>query len=306
MNDNLFCGGCFPSEPSAACLDSFRRIGLLKVHWECWTECNLACSFCYRTRGIPLNTKEAKLLLSAVRTGGSKAIVFAGGDPSIRPDITELIECAHSNDLGVEVQTNAHHLSPKFLDALRTVQLVGLSLDGPDSLTHDTFRSKPGNFDRVISLMRRLNEWNIPIIVRSVVAEPNFRRVPEIGRLLEGLTNVRRWSLLEFSPIGDGYLHQDTYTISRETFERVIRKAGDSPHGVAPIDVYGAEKKAGTYALITPSGLVYGTGGVVRDGVHSTVGSILQEHLVDLASKLPFSRQRHESRYLDIMPSGPS
>jgi len=298
-----FCGGCSPSEPSAACFDSFRRIGLLKVHWECWTECNLACSFCYRTRGTPLNTKEAKLLLSAVRTGGSQAIVFAGGDPSIRPDIAELIECAHSNNLGVEVQTNAHHLSSKFLQALRTAQLVGLSLDGPDAASHDAFRDKPGNFARVIALMKQLNEWNIPVILRSVVAKPNFRRIPEIGRLLADFGNVKRWSLLEFSAVGAGYEHKNDYAIDEQTFGAVADEAHNAPHGTTPIDLYAGPKKVGTYALITPTGNVYGTGGSLENGVHPTVGSIVCDHLRDIAKKLPFSKKNHEARYINIMPA---
>lgn len=36
------------------CRDAFKRIGLSKLHWECWSDCNLHCKFCYRTVDTPL------------------------------------------------------------------------------------------------------------------------------------------------------------------------------------------------------------------------------------------------------------
>src|SRR5215472_11967938 len=150
--NNQYCAGCGATTVRTECLNSFRRLGLIKVHWECWSNCNLPCEFCYRTLGQALPTDEAKRLISAVRTGGVETIVFAGGDPSIRPDICELVSSAREQALNVEVQTNAQYTSEEFLHALRTVQLVGLSLDGPNQDVHDAFRGKPGNFERVLRL----------------------------------------------------------------------------------------------------------------------------------------------------------
>src|SRR5919199_122548 len=100
-----FCAACTPQSASPQCRNSFKRLGVIKVHWECWSACSLACSFCYRTRGNPLDTEGAKKLLQAISTSGALRIVFAGGDPSLRPDIAQLIHYAHSLNLQVEVHT---------------------------------------------------------------------------------------------------------------------------------------------------------------------------------------------------------
>jgi MoaA/NifB/PqqE/SkfB family radical SAM enzyme len=298
-----YCGGCGKLVRDE-CLHSFRRIGIVKVHWECWSDCNLPCEFCYRTLGSPLSTSQAEILISAVVAGGARTLVFAGGDPSIRPDIDTLIRRAHQHGLLVEVQTNAHHTPKKFLDELRSVEHVGLSLDGPNALVHDAFRKKPGNFERVLKLLDQLNRWKVPVLVRTVVAKSNHRSIHLIGPILQNMENLVRWSLLEFSPVGEGYLNRESYQLDRTQF----RGAAERARGIFPqtskIDVYEAEAKAGTYALITPGGDVYGTTVPTNDGRFPTIGSILQEHLSTLASKLPFSKELHLKRYSESPTPG--
>jgi MoaA/NifB/PqqE/SkfB family radical SAM enzyme len=279
------------------CRNSFGLLGLLKVHWECWSDCNLPCEFCYRTRGNVLSTADAKKLISAVQTAGVQTLVFAGGDPSIRPDIAELISLAREIGLRVEVQTNAHHAPANFLRELRYVQLAGLSLDGPIAAVHDAFRGKRGNFDRVLGLLGKLNEWGVPVIVRTIVSKPNYETVHLIGRLLQNMDNLVRWSLIEFSPVGEGYTNCNNYQINRALFRAAAERACSAFPDDSKIDIYELEAKAGAYALVTPAGFLYGTGTSTINGVYPTIGSILQEHLSILADKLPFSKERHVRRY---------
>lgn len=304
MASTSFCAGCAPRVADLACQGSFARLGILKVHWECWSACNLPCAFCYRTQGAPLGTEPSMQLLEAVSTSGASTIVFAGGDPSIRPDIVSLITHARLLGLRVEVQTNAHYVTQDFLTALGTVNLVGLSLDGPDAKTHDRFRGKPGNFVRVVRLLRLLTESNVPVVVRSIVAKSNFKAVPRIARLLEGMPTVVRWSLLEFSALGEGFVQREKYALGRAVFDNVTEEIRRVFAGPAHLDIYRAEAKIGTYALITPSGALYGTTESTVEGIFPTLGSICQEHLRVLAERLPFSRENHSRRYTDTFITG--
>ncbi|MFM8286656.1 MAG: hypothetical protein ACKOGA_08020, partial [Planctomycetaceae bacterium] len=70
---------------------------------------------------------------------------------------------------------------------------------------------------------------------------------------------------------------------------------------VVKIDVYRNEDKPGTYALVTPDGHLYGTGTVVN-GDYPKVGSMLRNHLSDLAKRLVFFPERHSRRYSNILP----
>jgi MoaA/NifB/PqqE/SkfB family radical SAM enzyme len=274
-----YCGGCRPTEISIDCRDSFARLGVLKVHWECWSNCNLSCGFCYRSQGAALDPQDGRRLIAAVRAAGAKRIVFAGGDPSLRPDIGVLVPWAKYLGLRVEIQTNGHHVRPAFKEALLEADLIGLSLDGATAEAHDRFRSTRGNFRRVLELLDFLERQDIQVIVRTVVTRRNYDDILDLGERLRGRKNLCRWSLLEFSPVGLGYRNQELYRLARPAFDELVETAYDRYSKDVAIDVYRLENKVGTYLLITPSGMVYGTEESTENGIYPPVGSILQHHL---------------------------
>jgi MoaA/NifB/PqqE/SkfB family radical SAM enzyme len=293
-----FCGGCQETLIDEKCNGSLRRRGLQKAHWECWSECNLACPFCFRTRGRPLETDNAILLLRALRTGGLRTVVFAGGDPSIRSDLLTVAREGRALGLAIHIQTNAHHVNSRFMSALKLSEHVGLSLDGPDSRSHDAFRQKQGNFRRVLSLLNELERLGIPVSVRTVISALNYRQVPELGDLLSSYSNLVHWTLLEFTPIGEGYVNRNMYLMSTRNFEQTI-EAARNRFAPEKLDVFRNSEKVGTYMMISPDGMVYGTteAALTKTGWHQYVGSVLSDHLSDLSAKLPISSTRHGRRY---------
>lgn len=292
------CGGCSQGVKRRDCAGSLRRAGALKAHWECWSNCNLNCGFCYRTRGVPLLTDEARRLIQAIHFGGCKGLVFAGGDPSLRADIEELVE--HSQGLGLkaEIQTNADRVPPGFRRALLHADLIGLSIDASSSNLHDELRGKRGNFTRTLQLLRWLHENGKPVVVRSVVLRQNCRDFASIARLLSPFANILRWSVLEFSAVGTGFKNRQEFAHTATDLEEAIADARSGWQGTGAIDIYRNEAKTGAYVLLTPTGLAYGTTAIApADGVFPTVGSIIHDHLADLARAIPFSVEHHHNRY---------
>jgi hypothetical protein len=137
------------------------------------------------------------------------------------------------------------------------------------------------------------------------MAKSNFEAIPRIAPLLEGMPTVVRWSLLEFSAVGEGFLNRERYELERSVFDRVADDIRRAFAGPAQIDIYRAEAKIGTYVLITPNGYVYGTAESTVNGVFPTIGSICQEHLSVLAEKLQFSSENHIQRYQDAFVKVP-
>ena len=294
MND--LCGGCCPREPNAHCVGAFARIGILKVHWECWSDCNLSCPFCYRTVDPPLDLADGKRLLRIVKTSGVQGIVFTGGDPSLRPDLIDLIAYARDLDLWTEIQTNAQEQSSTFHNLLLNVNLVGVSLDGCDPESHDLFRLQPGNYEQVTALLRYLEQHRIPVVVRSIVAQSNYTRIASLGPILSPYQNVVRWVLMEFKPIGGGYTNRGEYLLERKAFEEVVKRARSLTGQHPKIDVYRVEDSIGIYALITATGQLFGVSKSEGES-HPTLGSMFSSHLGELADELLFSRERHWQRY---------
>lgn len=295
-----FCGGCDGSGVRAACRGSLERLGAHKVHWECWSECNLSCQFCYRTQGVPLETPDAERLLAAVAIAGAETIVFAGGDPSLRRDLGHLLRRARALGLKTDVQTNAQHAPAHFREALTEADSVGVSIDGPTAEVHDRFRSKRGNFARVLELLDCLEGSAVPVTVRTVVARPNFQQIAEIGELLLPYANVAFWYLLEFSAVGTGYHNRQMYELERASFAEVVARVTARYEGKLEVHARRSEVKTGAYVMITPDGAVYGTADQTVDGLYPRAGSVLQDHLSELAERIGFRRAVHEDRYWAI------
>jgi MoaA/NifB/PqqE/SkfB family radical SAM enzyme len=296
-----FCGGCATLGRDASCEGAFARGGITTVHWECWSDCNLSCAFCYRSRTKPLDSAGGVSLARAVAAGGARRLVFAGGDPSLRLDLPQLATAARELDLRVEIQTNAHVLSGALLAALPHADAVGLSIDGATPEVHDAFRGKPGNFARVTRLLGVLVDMGVPVNVRTVVTRENHRSVAGIAGLLQPLPNVRRWSLMEFTPLGDGLVNQDHYTLDRRLFDAAAAAAAAGLRGGPVVDIYRNTDKVGTYALVSSDGTLYGVSGGEAGPEHRVAGSLLHDHLSALANRLPFSESNHLRRYrLDV------
>jgi MoaA/NifB/PqqE/SkfB family radical SAM enzyme len=293
------CGGCRQGPVRVACEGSLRRHDIKKAHWECWSECNLPCAFCFRTTGAPLDTERAVSLLRALSAGKIRAVVFAGGDPSLRGDLAEVVAEAISLGLAVQVQTNGQHVTHSFLRVLARCEYVGLSIDGPDEDTHDNFRGKRGNFRHVMALLRQLDVLGVPVSVRTVVSRENYRVIPRIAQLILEHPNVICWKLLEFTAIGKGRVNQDRYAMPTALFEHALQVTEDALGGDRGLlEALRNVDKIGIYMMISPQGFVYGTteAALMQAGHHHYIGSILSDHLEDLARWIPFSSGRPDRR----------
>lgn len=294
---NPACIACLNSTSDPACPGAFARLGVTSVHWECWSACNLSCPFCYRTKTDPLDTQGGIALVGAVAASGARRIVLAGGDPSLRRDLPQLVAAAKGFGLQVEIQTNAHVLTPAMEASLPQADGVGLSLDGPAPEIHDAFRQKPGNFAQVLSLLGKLNELGTPTTVRSVVTRENYQSIALIEPLLRPFANIRRWSLIQFTPLGDGLINRERYQLDPALFEQVAASVSERLRDWPILDVFRDGDKIGTYALISSDGTLYGVTGTEGRPSHLTVGSIVRDHLSALAVRLPFEASNHLKRY---------
>lgn len=287
-----FCGGC-GEQVRDYCAHSLARAGVKKVHWECWPYCNLRCSFCYRTSGVPLLTDEAVRLLRALRTGGVGSVVFAGGDPSLRMDLPLLI--SHATEIGLTsiVHTNAHHTSELLWSAYRECDHIGVSIDSPVAEGHDTMRGRRGNFDRVVNALSRCDQEGIRVSVRTMVSAVNVLDVHRIGPLLEGHPCVRSWKLLQFSAIELGWTNRGQHELSSVEFVDAFGRAREAYSG--SVEMLTNSDKVDAYLMASPDGFAYGVtlDESIRDGRHRKVGSFLAEHLSVLAGGVRVDPERH-------------
>lgn len=221
--------------------------------------------------------------------------MLAGGDPSLHPDLLTLVRAAHSLGMWTEIQTNAQRLNATAMQALVEADEVGLSLDSHTPETHDWLRRGKGNQTRVIALMDEMDRLDKRVTVRSVVNRANHRALASLGDVLAGHSSVRRWVLLELTPVGDAIDSWDELSISSEDFQTVATECVAAyPTLASPVSL---EDKAGAYALIRSDGCLYGTDSEMIGHYFPVIGSLLTDHLDDLANAMRFSSTKHARRY---------
>jgi MoaA/NifB/PqqE/SkfB family radical SAM enzyme len=288
----------------AECHDAYARAGVLRAHWECWSECNLRCSFCYRSRAVPLTTDRASNMIRTLAYGGVRQLAFAGGDPSLRPDIRRLVAEASAIGIQTEIQTNGHIARQDFLACLGEADFVGLSIDSASASMHDQVRGRRGNFARVLELADTLDRRGISLIVRTLVSSFTADGLEGLGRLLTPLRGLKRWSLVQFSAIEDGFRNRRLHEISDERFLAVAEACAASYHGRAEINIYSNSDKRGVYFLIGPNGDVYKDVSPLPIEHYAVAGNILELHATDIVRLARTSGRANSARYLVLEDAG--
>ena len=152
--------------------------------------CNLRCAHCYldakqRREGQSeeLSGAEVETLLRDI---GARApgtiVVLTGGEPLLRPDITEIVASGSAAGLRVVMGTNGVGLRESNLRALKEAGLagVGISIDSVHAGEHDEFRGVPGAFEKSCSAVRLCVSNGVHAQVHFTVTTRNHDQIPEI------------------------------------------------------------------------------------------------------------------------------
>lgn len=160
--------------------------------------CNITCAACYKDRfGLqkPLDEVKADVDL-ALSLRQLSSLSLAGGEPTLHPDLPEIIRYIRSKGIKVQMLSNGHALDPTLLDRCREAGLSELFLhvdgmqkrpDLPMDVTEaerNAFRSRLAKLvtdhglrcSMVITLYRR-QLADLPAVVDFVMQDPNVTRL---------------------------------------------------------------------------------------------------------------------------------
>jgi 7,8-dihydro-6-hydroxymethylpterin dimethyltransferase len=209
------CGIC-PEHAQHTCL------GIIEVN----TACNLDCPICFAEsgtgpngHGFSLSLQQVEAMLDAfVRAEGEpEAIQLSGGEPSIHPEILDLLAAAKRRGIPlVMLNTNGIRLArdPRFAPALAKLGVhVYLQFDGFDEATQVRIRGKALTAEKLRALERcaeagvsvslaaaverGVNEHEVGKIVRFGIEHPAvsgvfFQPVTHSGRFLADSDPLRK------------------------------------------------------------------------------------------------------------------
>lgn len=225
---------------SAAPTRRFDRDPFL-VFYEATRACPLACRHCRasairRPQPGELSPRQSESLLTDLTGFDAKPIVvFTGGDPMQRSDLTTLVAQAHDLGLTPSLAPAATPcLSRSKLETLRDAGLgrVAISLDGPDAASHEALRCIPGSFEMSLHAAERVTEAGLGLQVNTTVTRHNVDRLDDTAAVVESM-GASMWSVFFLVPVGRGR-HEEGIAPSQyeAAFERLYAASRQRPFAV--------------------------------------------------------------------------
>jgi 12,18-didecarboxysiroheme deacetylase len=161
------------------------------VVWNITRRCNLKCVHCYahakdQEFSDELTTEEGLRLLDDLADFGVPVVLFSGGEPLMRKDLTTLAEYAVSKGMRAVISTNGTLITEEKAKELKEIGLsyVGISLDGMKEV-NDKFRGLEGSFDMAMKGIENCKKAGIKVGLRFTINKHNSGEIPKIFDLVE-------------------------------------------------------------------------------------------------------------------------
>jgi MoaA/NifB/PqqE/SkfB family radical SAM enzyme len=176
------------SSPNTASVSNY---GPRRLTIELTNICNLHCSYCLRDEDAlyhtPANFLDAdfleKLVGEARQVMGITNLIFTGGEPTLHPQFSKLIEMAEANGLMVSFVTNGWHFDrvwPTLTAHRGSITHVAFSLDGVTRETHDLWRGA-GSFVKVVRALSRCHASKMPFSLKMALRRDTVANLEQIA-----------------------------------------------------------------------------------------------------------------------------
>ncbi len=156
--------------------------------------CQNRCFFCYasspdRGRTVPeMSTDEVKLVLDKiVDQARVPTVSFTGGEPTLRPDLADLIAHARDRGLRTNLITNGIRCADDgYVTRLAEAGLnsAQVSIEAGDAANHDMVVDHPGAFERTLQGVRNLKAADVHTHTNTTINARNWQVLPALIDLL--------------------------------------------------------------------------------------------------------------------------
>ncbi|MCL5103444.1 MAG: radical SAM protein [Armatimonadetes bacterium] len=199
----------------------------LQVTNKCQANCMHCSAARYKKKwDTELSTAEWKRAIRSAERMGVVSIVFTGGEPLLRPDIFELIDWVDKDEAIALMFCNGLLLDDENVKKLARAGLwcVHVSIDSPDSASHDEMRRVPGCYDKAIEGIKRARDAGMMVGI-STYATPERLRNGQVVELIELAKEIRADEVTIFDVVPTGRLlhHDRQYLLTDEDKSELCR-----------------------------------------------------------------------------------
>lgn len=171
--------------------------------------CNFRCMHCYNNSGKPIDGEmtdnEVLEVVKQIVELKPMSICLCGGEPLMRKNILEIISTISNADCVVNMVSNGSLITKEKIRQIKEAGLhtLQISLDGINSMQHDTFRGFAGSFDLAVNAIKLAKQEELTVVTSFVPNKLNINSVEEYLKLCQelGVTSARFMPLI---PMGRG------------------------------------------------------------------------------------------------------
>jgi radical SAM protein with 4Fe4S-binding SPASM domain len=182
----------------------------LIVSYAVTRACNLRCLHCHVSarEAMPdeLNAKEAIRAIDEMKSLGTEALIFSGGEPLLRKDfITTLAQYCDDRGIITAMLSNGvlidHKVALELKDA--GIKAIGIPVDSVYPETHDKLRNVPGTFKKAVSAIRACLDMDLEVVVTTMALKNTCNEMTKRIEFLENL-GVDEVAVYDLVPVGRG------------------------------------------------------------------------------------------------------
>ena len=169
---------------------------LNSLYIEVTHACNQHCRHCYLDGGIhkkcaEMTTEQIKNIFAEFKAQGGRYVIFTGGEPLMRSDVFELLDCLEILGLRFTFASNSLGMNRERLEKLasyRCLEEYFTSVLGATPENHKAICGKD-SFESALNAVRFFDEKGISTFVQATLAKDYLDDAEEILKLLSDFQN---------------------------------------------------------------------------------------------------------------------
>jgi len=182
-------------------------------------QCNLRCAFCYAgcngTRKPAAGTHEMtadqvkQVLWKIFHQAKVPSVSFSGGEPTLRPDLPDLVAYAKSLGMRVNLITNGTLITAALAKilALKGLDSAQVSIEGTSPAVHDQIVGVSGAFEKSVRAVGYLKEAGILTHSNTTLCAANAEDCLDLPGFVRKTLKSERFSMNLMIPAGSGAVH---------------------------------------------------------------------------------------------------
>lgn len=268
----------------------------LTVTLQVTRRCNIKCVYCSESDRIREPT-FSELAAIVERLAGVPRIIVAGGEPTLRKDLVDLLKLCRTKCQVLVMATNAIRVNEELARSLRELlDYVDVTIDGPPRV-HNDLR---GSFREVVQGLFTLRNAGVPLSM-VVVLMPANRDVVHYSAQIADLFGAVKLKILSPIPKGRG-LQIASDTLSREevhaVFEHLKREKARAGWSSRITVTEWTRIDEGHALLVHPDGEVVASPVWTKAGCVESVGNLRVEDIREVWRRYPY-KDRHVAKYTE-------